>query len=172
MRDTLGKSLKNLKWIRIQKKRLSNILLVLSFIVTLNVFWLLRQPGLTLAGDAACGILDHTHGDECFTQVLICELSEEPHIHTETCYTTQFTEQQERLNLVCTQAEDPHEHGETCYTTQLTEAKETLLLICEESTAPHSHTDACYEVQYTEAQEIFQLICTETDELHEHEDNC
>lgn len=172
MQDILGKSLKNMKWIRTQRKRLSAILLVLSLIVTLNVFWVLRQPGLTLAGDASCGILDHSHGEECFTQVLVCELPEETHSHTETCYTTRFTEQQERLNLVCTQAEDPHEHGDACYTTHLTQAQETLQLICEQSTEPHSHTDDCYEIQYTQAQETLELICTEADELHEHTDNC
>lgn len=172
MQDTLGKSLKNLKWIRTQNNRISAILLVLSLIVTLNVFWALRQPGLTLAGDAACGITEHTHTDECFTRVLVCKLSEEAHIHTESCYTTRFTEQQEQQKLICTQTEDPHDHVETCYTTQLTEGQELLRLICEEPTDPHSHTDDCYEIQYTPEQETLQLICTETDELHEHTDDC
>jgi hypothetical protein len=52
-------------------------LLALSLVVMLNVFWSLRQPGLTLAGDAACGILEHTHDETCGVQVCICDLSEE-----------------------------------------------------------------------------------------------
>lgn len=172
MKDTLGKSLKKLKWIRMQRKRLSAILLVLSLIVTLHVFWALRQPGLTLAGDAACGIPEHTHKDECFTQVNICGLSEEAHIHEEACYTTQFIEAQETIRLVCSQTETPHVHGDSCYTTQLIESQETRQLICTETTEPHIHADGCYEVQYTEAQEIRQLICTQTDELHSHDDSC
>ena len=61
MRDTLGNSLKNLKWLRILKIRVSAILLVLSLIVSFDVFYALRQPGLTLAGDASCGIVEHKH---------------------------------------------------------------------------------------------------------------
>lgn len=172
MRDILGESLKNLKRMRMQKNRLYTMLLVLSLIVSVNVFWLLRQPGLTLAGDAACGIPEHTHDEDCFTRVCICELSEEAHIHTEACYTTQLTEKQERTSLVCTRTEDPHVHEESCYTTKLTEATETLQLICKESTEPHSHSDSCYEVQYPQAQEVSRLVCTETDELHDHTGSC
>lgn len=172
MHDILGESLKNLKWIKLHKQRQLAIVLVLSAIVSLNVFWGLRQPGLTLAGDADCGITEHTHTDECFNQVLVCELSEEAHIHEEACYTTQLIEAQENLRLVCTQAEIPHIHGDSCYTTQLTESPETSRLICAETTEPHIHEDSCYEVHYTEAQEIHQLICTQTDETHIHEDSC
>ena len=52
MRDVLGESLKKLKWIKIRKSRMSAILVLLSFVVTLNVFWTMRQTGLALAGDA------------------------------------------------------------------------------------------------------------------------
>lgn len=172
MHDILGESLKNLKWIKLHKQRQLAIVLVLSAIVSLNVFWGLRQPGLTLAGDADCGITEHTHTDECFNQVLVCELSEEAHIHAESCYTTRFTEQQEQQKLICTRTEDPHDHAEACYTMQLAEGQESLWLICEEPTDPHSHTDDCYEIQHIPEQETLQLICTETDELHEHTDDC
>ena len=53
MRDILEESLKSLKKIRAQKTRLLAMLLVLSLIVSMNVFWVLRRPGLTLAGE--CG---------------------------------------------------------------------------------------------------------------------
>ena len=84
MRDSLGKSLRNLKWIKIRKSRISAVLLALSLVVSLGVFWGLRQPGLTLAGDADCGILEHTHDDACHTQGTTCLYEE--HTHSITCY--------------------------------------------------------------------------------------
>ena len=172
MRDTLEERLKELKQIRIRNTRLSAILLVLSLVVSVNVFWFLRQPGLTLAGDASCGILEHTHDEECFTQVCICDLAEETHIHSETCYTTQLIEAYENLQLVCNQTEDPHIHHDNCYTTQFTEATETLQLICTKATDPHLHVDNCYEMQLIDGQETPQLVCMQTEQPHTHLDNC
>ena len=57
------------------------ILLVLSLVVSLDVFWSLRQPGLTLAGDADCKITEHTHNKGCEENCLIKE-----HTHTIECY--------------------------------------------------------------------------------------
>ena len=53
MRDALGESLKKLKWIKVRKNRMVPVLLLLSLLVVLDVFWTMRQPGLALAGDAA-----------------------------------------------------------------------------------------------------------------------
>ena len=76
MRDVLGESLKKLKWIKIRKSRMSAILVLLSFVVTLNVFWTMRQTGLALAGDATCGIVEHTHDEACSILQCICPLPE------------------------------------------------------------------------------------------------
>ena len=84
MRDILGENLKRLKRIKIRKIRMIHILLVLSLIVSLDVFWILRQPGLTLAGDADCKIVEHTHDEGCQTEEIPCELTE--HVHSITCY--------------------------------------------------------------------------------------
>ena len=172
MRDTLRKSLKNLKWFRIQRNRLTAIVLVLSLIVTANVFWALRQPGLTLAGDADCRIPEHTHKEECFTQVNICGLSEEAHIHSEACYTTQFVEAQEASRLVCSQTEVPHVHGEGCYTTQLGEPQETHQLVCDQTEPSHTHSDSCYEIVTADPVETTVLICELQFETHEHTESC
>ena len=61
MQDILGESLRKLRKIRVRKTRMIAILLVLSFVVSLDVFWWLRQPGLTLAGDADCALLQERH---------------------------------------------------------------------------------------------------------------
>ena len=81
MQDSLEKNLEYLKKIRTREKRLIAILLVLSLLVTLDVFWTLRQPGLTLAGDADCRVTEHTHDASCEAS---CAQTE--HVHTIACY--------------------------------------------------------------------------------------
>lgn len=84
MQDTFGTSLKKLDWIRRRKNRMLAILILLSLIVMLDVFWVLRQPGLTLAGDATCGITEHTHSETCYAEDDSC--MQEEHVHSITCY--------------------------------------------------------------------------------------
>ena len=84
MRDILGERLRKLKKNRIKQTRMVALLLVLSLIVSLDVFWTLRQPGLTLAGDADCGIIEHTHDDKCQGESQTCNLKE--HVHSIHCY--------------------------------------------------------------------------------------
>lgn len=96
MQDILSVSLKKLRKIRIRKKRMIAILLVLSLIISLDVFWVLRQPGLTLAGDADCRITEHTHDDICQNGETICGLTE--HVHTIACYSDQEADIETQLN--------------------------------------------------------------------------
>ena len=84
MQDILDESLRKLRKIRIRKDRMIAILLVLSLVVSLDVFWVLRQPGLTLAGDADCKIVEHTHDEACQNAETTCELAE--HVHSISCY--------------------------------------------------------------------------------------
>lgn len=76
--------LKELKKNRTRRMRLIAIVLTLSLIVSLDVFWVLRQPGLTLAGDADCKITEHTHSNACFESGATCSLEE--HVHSVNCY--------------------------------------------------------------------------------------
>ena len=159
MRDTLSESLRKAKWFRIQKTRMSAVLLVLSLVVSLDVFWILRQPGLTLAGDATCGILEHTHDDACGMQVCICTLSEEQHIHDDSCYETQFVDAHEDLQLVCEETDTPHIHDSGCYETIVTDPCIESVLTCENNEEDHNHDDACYETVETAGSEETVLIC-------------
>ena len=84
MQDILIESLRKLRKNKIRRTRMSAILLVLSLVVSLDVFWALRQPGLTLAGDADCNLVEHTHDEKCQNADTICELVE--HIHKIDCY--------------------------------------------------------------------------------------
>ena len=96
MQDILSESLRKLRKIRVQKTRMIAILLVLSLVVSLDVFWWLRQPGLTLAGDADCGIVEHTHDDSCQGTETPCNLIE--HIHDISCYSDDTADVETQLD--------------------------------------------------------------------------
>ena len=96
MRDILGESLRKLRKIRVRKTRMIAILLVLSLVVSMDVFWWLRQPGLTLAGDADCGITEHTHDAGCRNGEKPCELVE--HIHDISCYSDDTADVETQLD--------------------------------------------------------------------------
>ncbi|MBR5520268.1 MAG: hypothetical protein IKU55_06075 [Clostridia bacterium] len=173
MPNTLGASLRNLKWVKTQKNRMVAILLVLSLLVSLDVFWALRQPGLTLAGDASCGILEHTHDEDCGMQVCICTESEDMHVHSDACFETRVTEACENHLLICTQTEDPHTHNESCYEiVTITPASEVPVLQCALDVRGHAHDDTCYATEEIPAHEETVLLCTVDDESHEHDDTC
>ncbi|MBQ2815894.1 MAG: hypothetical protein IJE65_04425, partial [Clostridia bacterium] len=72
------------------------ILLVLSLVVSLDVFWSLRKPGLTLAGDADCGMIEHTHDKACINGDTPCELTE--HVHTIECYSDETADIESQLD--------------------------------------------------------------------------
>ena len=81
MQELLDEVLKRLKKNRVRRMRMIAMLLALSLIVSLDVFWVLRKPGWTLAGDADCKIIEHTHDESCEDP---CPLPE--HTHTIACY--------------------------------------------------------------------------------------
>lgn len=53
----------------------------LSLAVILCVFWYLKLTGITMAGEAFCGMQEHVHGEQCQPDCLL-----EEHIHVENCY--------------------------------------------------------------------------------------
>ena len=95
MQDILSASLDKLHKIRVRRTRMIAILLVLSLVVSLDVFWWLRQPGLTLAGDADCGIVEHTHDSGCQGDESPCNLIE--HIHDISCYSDENADAETQL---------------------------------------------------------------------------
>lgn len=96
MQDILNRSLIWLKRTRVRRMRMIAILLVLSLLVLLDVFWVLRQPGLTLAGDADCQITEHTHDATCQNGETRCNLIE--HVHTLECYSDEIADTETQLD--------------------------------------------------------------------------
>ena len=142
---------------------------MLSFFVVLGVFWGFKLTGITMAGEAFCGIAEHRHDESCHSTVLICSLPETPgHVHDESCI--------QRL-LVCGQTEmPPHHHGEECLDREL--------LCTEPEGEGHIHTDECREMTlvcvleeregHIHGDECFatELICTDEDPQHLHTESC
>lgn len=197
MQDILDESLRVLKKRRERKSRLGAVLLILSLLVSADVFWTLRQPGLTLAGDADCGIVEHTHDAACGVQVCVCDIAESTHIHTEACYESTLTTPQENIIQICQLPVEPHIHNGNCYQTDVITDTESLLicqnqehlhdescymqteiireervLSCDISTEPHQHTEGCFTLEVTEAKEEKVLICTLPEATHIHEAAC
>lgn len=93
------------------------VLLVLSVAVSVNVFWLLRQKGLTLVGTASCGMVEHTHDDTCFQERLICGYADDDptHQHMATCY---------EYDSACELKE--HTHTLACYSDETADVETQL----------------------------------------------
>ncbi|MBQ8325296.1 MAG: LPXTG cell wall anchor domain-containing protein [Clostridia bacterium] len=56
---------------------------LLSIVIVTAVFWRLKLTGITLAGEAFCGMDEHTHTEEC----LAAGCKKQEHTHVELCYT-------------------------------------------------------------------------------------
>ena len=112
---------------------LRQALIVLSLFVTIGVFWGLKLTGITMAGEAFCGLDEHVHGEVCGLPELICEIEEsDPHVHDETCLIrTLQCELEEQEN---------HIHEESCYLVE-----EGGYLCGLEESEGHTHDDACYQ---------------------------
>ncbi|MBR4881675.1 MAG: hypothetical protein IKU19_07050, partial [Clostridia bacterium] len=105
-----------------------DIAVCLSFFVVLSVFWYLKLTGITLAGEAFCGIDEHTHNEECSISTLICtEPARSEHIHGDSCYT---------VDQICTLEEsEGHIHSDECY---------DLSFVCgSEDDGSHVHIEEC-----------------------------
>ena len=163
----------------------------LSLLVILGVFWGLKLTGITMAGEAFCGMEEHVHGEGCVLQELICETEETPaHAHTEDCiYKVLKCEIPEEeghthsdacisTSLTCTLEEtEGHSHGADCFA-------QTLVCTVPEEPA-HIHTDDCYtqtagcgleeseDHQHDETCLTTCLSCTlEETQGHAHSDTC
>ena len=110
------------------QKNIRQVIVSLSLIVVLGVFWGLKLTGITMAGEAFCGMDEHVHSEECPIQTLICTQEEiEPHSHGESCIVRR---------LICESEEkEPHTHDDSC--------REWVLSCTLPEESPHTHGDAC-----------------------------
>ncbi len=118
------------------KYKLIAIMLVVSLIVVPSVFWWLKLTGITMAGDAFCGITEHVHSDECMQKTLVCNALQ----ITEEELTHEFSEPMEQSSVELTEIP-----SETVSDEALSEEQNSEPV----SESVHIHTDECYEVIYT-----------------------
>lgn len=138
---------------RAVKKRLAVCLPVLSLLLVFGVFWWLKLVGITLAGEAFCGIEEHTHGEKCVEKTLICTDVDTAHTHTDACY---------EIKTVC--GKEEHTHAASCYsdiTADLETAEvweETFAGISAELSVPERVTAvAKSQLGYTESTKNFEV---------------
>lgn len=148
MNKLLKKIRKNLNNRRFRRTMTCLVSVISAFIVFVTTYALIL-PAITEEKIAACGIEEHQHTDDCYTEELICDLPEsQGHKHTDSCYTVKSV-------LSCDATE--HEHDENCY-------DENGELIC--TVEEHLHGDSCY-------QEVKELTCNlEESEGHRHSASC
>ena len=155
MRDIINESLKELQSHKTRHVRMTAILLILSLIVSTNVFWMMRKTGITMAGDAACGIEEHTHTLECVEEIKSIssgDVSEAEHENSTECNQMQY---------ICQKEE--HIHDIECYSDENADVEAQL--DWQEMFAGHVTgnlakdlvTIAESQIGYTESERNFQI---------------
>lgn len=181
MGNQFNEIMQKLRAQRVRARRYTAMLLVLAMLTSLSVSWRLHQVGtaLTTDNEYSCGMEEHVHTDECYTEELVCGYEEGEPEEPDSAFsvdsepTTEEPEAEpEELEPEETEPE-VHHHTADCYETVLVEHKE---LTCgqeehtHDETCPvdpdtgdflcgyeeHTHTDDCYTTE-TETEE--KLIC-------------
>ncbi len=70
--------------------------LILSMLVVVSVFWSLKLTGITMAGEAFCGMDEHVHTEACYETEEACAIEE--HIHTSRCYSNHDADLENRAD--------------------------------------------------------------------------
>ena len=180
MRNQFNEIMQKLRAQRVRARRYTAMLLVLAMLTSLSVSWRLHQVGtaLTTDNEYSCGMEEHVHTDECYTEELVCGYEEGQPEEPDSAFSV---DSEPTIEEPEAEPEEPepeetepevHHHTADCYETVLVEHKE---LTCgeEEHThdenctidddgnftcgfEEHTHTDDCYTTE-TETEE--KLVC-------------
>ena len=181
MRNQFNEIMQKLRAQRVRARRYTAMLLVLAMLTSLSVSWRLHQVGtaLTTDNEYSCGMEEHVHTDECYTEELVCGYEEGEPEDPDSAFSvdsepTTEEPEAEPEELEPEEAEpEVHHHTADCYETVLVEHEE---LTCgqeehtHDETCPvdpdtgdflcgfeeHTHTDDCFTTE-TETEE--KLIC-------------
>lgn len=154
-KDYLGKH----KKFRTDSKGLAAVFLVSAIVVAIVVFWWLKLVGITVTGEAFCGLDEHTHNDDCYVSEVICGFDGED---TGTLPSEAATVQEEAVTQETTVTDAPEDESEISSEAQESTASSEAVTEPETVTKEiHTHTDECYKKT---------LICTKTE--HAHTQDC
>lgn len=146
MRNQFNEIMQKLRAQRVRARRYTAMLLVLAMLTSLSVSWRLHQVGtaLTTDNEYSCGMEEHVHTDDCYTEELVCGYEEGQPEDPDSAFsvdsepTTEEPEAEpEELEPEETEPE-VHHHTEDCYETVLVEHKEQT---CGQE--EHTHNDTC-----------------------------
>lgn len=181
MRNQFNEIMQKLRAQRVRARRYTAMLLVLAMLTSLSVSWRLHQVGtaLTTDNEYSCGMEEHVHTDECYTEELVCGYEEGEPEDPDSAFSVDSEPTTEEPEAEPEEPEpeetepEVHHHTADCYETVLVEHKE---LTCgqeehtHDDTCPvdpdtgdflcgyeeHTHTDDCYTTE-TETEE--KLVC-------------
>lgn len=168
MRNQFNEIMQKLRAQRVRARRYTAMLLVLAMLTSLSVSWRLHQVGtaLTTDNEYCCGMEEHVHTDDCYTEELVCGYEEGEPEEPDSAFsvdsepTTEEPEAEpEELEPEETEPE-VHHHTADCYETVLVEHKE---LTCGQE--EHTHDETCPVDPDTG-----DFLCGY--EEHEHSDDC
>lgn len=181
MGNQFNEIMQKLRAQRVRARRYTAMLLVLAMLTSLSVSWRLHQVGtaLTTDNEYSCGMEEHVHTDDCYTEELVCGYEEGQPEDPDSAFSVDSEPTTEEPEA---EPEEPkpeeiepevHHHTADCYETVLVEHKE---LTCgqeehtHDETCPvdpdtgdflcgfeeHTHTDDCFTTE-TETEE--KLVC-------------
>lgn len=181
MRNQFNEIMQKLRAQRVRARRYTAMLLVLAMLTSLSVSWRLHQVGtaLTTDNEYCCGMEEHVHTDDCYTEELVCGYEEGEPEDPDSAFSVDSEPTTEEPEAEPEEPEpeetepEVHHHTADCYETVLVEHKE---LTCgqeehtHDDTCPvdpdtgdflcgyeeHTHTDDCYTTE-TETEE--KLVC-------------
>lgn len=181
MRNQFNEIMQKLRAQRVRARRYTAMLLVLAMLTSLSVSWRLHQVGtaLTTDNEYSCGMEEHVHTDDCYTEELVCGYEEGEPEEPDSAFSVDSEPTTEEPEAEPEEPEpeeiepEVHHHTADCYETVLVEHKE---LTCgqeehtHDDTCPvdpdtgdflcgyeeHTHTDDCYTTE-TETEE--KLVC-------------
>lgn len=181
MGNQFNEIMQKLRAQRVRARRYTAMLLVLAMLTSLSVSWRLHQVGtaLTTDNEYSCGMEEHVHTDDCYTEELVCGYEEGEPEDPDSAFSVDSEPTTEEPEAEPEEPEpeeaepEVHHHTADCYETVLVEHKE---LTCgqeehvHDDTCPvdpdtgdflcgyeeHHHTDDCYTTE-TETEE--KLVC-------------
>lgn len=181
MGNQFNEIMQKLRAQRVRARRYTAMLLVLAMLTSLSVSWRLHQVGtaLTTDNEYCCGMEEHVHTDDCYTEELVCGYEEGEPEDPDSAFSVDSEPTTEEPEAEPEEPEpeeiepEVHHHTADCYETVLVEHKE---LTCgqeehtHDDTCPvdpdtgdflcgfeeHTHTDDCFTTE-TETEE--KLVC-------------
>ncbi len=137
------------KKFRLDNKKLATVFIVLSLIVAIVVFWWLKLVGITVTGEAFCGLEEHTHSSGCYSVELICGFDEN-YENEQTDESDEYVSEEYTDETEASESEiEIHTHTKACY---------LKTLVC--TVAEHTHMQDCFPDKTADVETVSDWLGT------------